>query len=226
MSGIDERHIGMEFGFKVPTFIPNLSLQGVLSYGKYIYTSNPKMYQTVDNNATIVADTYGVTIPYWKSHPTEDGGTVQHYVPSTPQLAASLGFAWNKNYWFIDADVDYFDKAYLDMNPLYRTDMATAGPDKMVTYTEVDYMASQEKFDPAWLVNVSVGKSWYIHRKYQIGFSLNVKNVLNNKSVKTGGYEQTRIVENTSGKERYYRFDPKYFYMAGTNYMLNIYFRF
>ena len=122
--------------------------------------------------------------------------------------------------------MDYFDKAYLDMNPLYRTDMATAGPDKMVTYTEVDYMASQEKFDPAWLVNVSVGKSWYIHRKYQIGFSLNVKNVLNNKSVKTGGYEQTRIVENTSGKERYYRFDPKYFYMAGTNYMLNIYFRF
>ena len=226
MSGIDERHVGLEFGFKVPTFIPSLSLQGVLSYGKYIYTSNPKMYQTVDNNATIVADTYGVTIPYWKSHPTEDGGTVQHYVPSTPQLAASLGFAWNKNYWFIDADVDYFDKAYLDMNPLYRTDMATAGPDKMVTYTEVDYMASQEKFDPAWLVNVSVGKSWYIHRKYQIGFSLNVKNVLNNKSVKTGGYEQTRIVENTSGKERYYRFDPKYFYMAGTNYMLNIYFRF
>ena len=226
MSGIDERHIGMEFGFKVPTFIPNLSMQGVLSYGKYIYTSNPKMYQTVDNNATIVADTYGVTIPYWKSHPTEDGETVQHYVPSTPQLAASLGFAWNKNYWFIDADVDYFDKAYLDMNPLYRTDMATAGPDKMVTYPEVEYMASQEKFDPAWLVNVSVGKSWYIHRKYQIGFSLNVKNVLNNKSVKTGGYEQTRIVENTSGKERYYRFDPKYFYMAGTNYMLNIYFRF
>jgi len=44
--------------------------------------------------------------------------------------------------------------------------------------------------------------------------------------VKTGGYEQTRIVENTVAKEQFYRFDPKYFYMSGFNYMLNIYFRF
>ena len=75
-------------------------------------------------------------------------------------------------------------------------------------------------------MHFSVGKSWYIQRTYQIGFSLNAKNVLNNKNVKTGGYEQTRIVDNTVGKERFYRFDPKYFYMAGANYMLNIYFRF
>ena len=87
-------------------------------------------------------------------------------------------------------------------------------------------MTAQEKFDPAFLVNLSVGKSWYIQRKYQLGFSLNVKNILNNKDVKTGGYEQTRIVDNTVSKERFYRFDPKYFYMAGMNYMLNIYFRF
>ena len=68
-------------------------------------------------------------------------------------------------------------------------------------------------------------KSWYINNN-QLGFSLNVKNLLNNRNVKTGGYEQTRIVDNTVGKERFYRFDPKYFYMAGVNYMLNIYFRF
>ena len=71
-----------------------------------------------------------------------------------------------------------------------------------------------------------MGKSWYINRKYQIGFSANVKNLLNNKNVKTGGYEQTRMVDNTVSKSRYYRFDSRYYYMAGTNYMLNIYFRF
>jgi len=27
-------------------------------------------------------------------------------------------------------------------------------------------------------------------------------------------------------RERFYRFDPKYFYMSGINYMLNVYFRF
>lgn len=226
MSGIDQRHIGLELGFKVPLPVPNLALQGVVSYGQFVYTSNPKMYQTYDNSATIVEDTYGVTIPYWKSHPTADGKTVKHYVSGTPQLATSLGLSWNKNYWFVDADVDYFDFAYLDMNPLYRTDMATSGPDKTVTPTEIEYMAAQEKFKGAVLVNASVGKSWYIKRNYQLGFSLQVKNILNTTNLRTGGYEQTRLVDNTVSKERYYRFDSKYFYMSGINYMLNIYFRF
>ena len=243
MSGIDERHVGVELGFKVPTPVPNLSLQGVFTYGQYIYTSNPTMYQTFDNSAEYVAGTYGVVIPYWKSHPVHkknddgsymldaDGNTIvdhfqDHYVPSTPQFAASLGLAWNKNYWFIDADVDFFGNSYLDMNPLYRTDMATAGPDGQVTAQEIEYMAAQEKFKNFMLVNASVGKSWYIQRKYQLGFSLQVKNLLNNKDVRTGGYEQTRLVDNTVSKERFYRFDSKYFYMSGINYMLNIYFRF
>ncbi|MBQ9192199.1 MAG: TonB-dependent receptor [Bacteroidales bacterium] len=226
LTGIDERHAGMEMGFKIPTDFPNLALQGVLGYGEYYYTSNPKMYQTIDNNASIVEDTYGVVIPYWKSHPNADGSITRHYVESTPQLAASLGLAWNWNYWFVDADIDYFAHSYLSMNPLYRTDYATAGPDREVTPEEVEYMASQEKLDPAWLLNLSVGKSWYIQRKYQLGFSLNAKNLLNNRWVKTGGYEQNRIVENTVAKERFYRFDSRYFYMSGFNYMLNIYFRF
>ena len=226
MSGIDQRHIGLELGFKVPLPVPNLALQGVVSYGQFVYTSNPKMYQTYDNSAAIVEDTYGVTIPYWKSHPTADGKTVKHYVSGTPQLATSLGLSWNKNYWFVDADVDYFDFAYLDMNPLYRTDMATSGPDKTVTPTEIEYMAAQEKFKGAVLVNASVGKSWYIKRNYQLGFSLQVKNILNTTNLRIGGYEQTRLVDNTVSKERYYRFDSKYFYMSGINYMLNIYFRF
>lgn len=226
MSGIAQRHIGLELGFKVPLPVPNLALQGVVSYGQFVYTSNPKMYQTYDNSAAIVEDTYGVTIPYWKSHPTADGKTVKHYVSGTPQLATSLGLSWNKNYWFVDADVDYFDFAYLDMNPLYRTDMATSGPDKTVTPTEIEYMAAQEKFKGAVLVNASVGKSWYIKRNYQLGFSLQVKNILNTTNLRTGGYEQTRLVDNTVSKERYYRFDSKYFYMSGINYMLNIYFRF
>ena len=240
ISGIDQRNMGIEFGFKFPTYVfENLSVQGVVAAGRYEYTSNPKMTQTVDNSAEVVME--NVTLYYWKSSPVyakDASGRItatkvseidhwqQHYVPSTPQLAASIGLDYNHNYWFIDGDVEYFGEAYLDMNPLYRTDYATAGPDNMVTAAEIEYMTSQEKFDPAWLVNFSVGKSWYIQRTYQIGFSLNAKNVLNNKNVKTGGYEQTRIVDNTVGKERFYRFDPKYFYMAGANYMLNIYFRF
>ena len=183
------------------------------------------MTQTVDNSAELIM--LNEPVYYWKETRLLNGKVTQkHYVPSTPQTAISLGLNWNYNYWFVDADVEYFDRAYLDMNPLYRTLYAVSGLDGTATDAEIEYMTNQEKFAPAFLVNFSVGKSWYIQRKYQLGFSLNVKNLLNNRNVKTGGYEQTRIVDNTVNKERFYRFDPKYFYMAGTNYMLNIYFRF
>ena len=225
ITGIDQRNVGLEIGFKMPTYlVPNLSVQGVIALGEYVYTSTPVMTQTVDNSAKVVME--NVEVPYWKETRLSDGSIKKHYVPSTPQTALSLGLAYNYNYWFIDADIEYFDRAYLDMNPLYRTDYAVKGLDGNESDVEIEYMTSQEKFAPAALVNLSVGKSWYIQRKYQLGFSLNVKNLLNNRNVKTGGYEQTRIVDNTVSKERFYRFDSKYFYMAGTNYMLNVYFRF
>ena len=234
MSNIDEVHRGIELGLKVPTPIQNLYIQGALSWGEYFYTSNPYLTMTVDNSSEVVVDDQ--VVPYWKSHPVfkrdADGNITsevdyyqKHYIPSTPQFASSIGLNYSKNYWFFDVDFDYFDNTYLDMSPLRRLDMATAGGDGVITPIEIEEMASQEKFAPAWLLNASLGKSWF-RRGHQIGFSLQVKNILNNKNVRTGGYEQTRLIDNTKSGERYYPFDSKYFYMAGTNYMMNVYFRF
>ena len=245
MSGIDQRHMGVELGFKVPLPVQGLSLAGAFSWGEYIYTSTPRMTQTIDNSAEVIVD--NAPVPYWASHPVHkkyidefgavayetdaDGNyivekTQKHYVPSTPQLAADLGLNYRTNsYWFFELHAQYFAKSYLDMNPLYRTDMAVNGPDGVYTPVEVEYMAAQEEFDPVFLLNASVGKSWFINRKYNFGFSLNLQNITNNRSVKTGGYEQTRLIDSESA-ERYYRFDSKYFYMQGFNYMLNLYFRF
>ena len=245
MSGIDQRHMGIELGFRVPLPVQGLSVEGALSWGEYIYTSNPYMTQTIDNSAELIVNNQEV--PYWKSHPTFkkfvdaennvvyetdlDGnyivtGEQKHYVPSTPQLASSLGLNYRTNsYWFFELSGQFFANSYLDMNPLYRTQMAVAGPDNNATAMEIEYMAAQEKFDPVFLLNASVGKSWYINRKYNFGFSLNLQNITNNRNVKTGGYEQTRLIDSES-HQRYYRFDSKYFYMQGINYMLNLYFRF
>ncbi len=240
MSGIDQRHAGVELGFAIPIPVNGLSLQGAVSWGDYIYTSTPNVIQTVDNDGTIVMDDI---VPYWKSHniykKDADGEyvkdifgdpvvekTQKHYVASTPQFAASLGFNYRSpNYLFASIDLSYFDKMYLDMNPLYRTDMAVNGPDNNWTPLEEEYMAAQEQFPHAFVLSASIGKSWYIQRKYNIGFSFELKNILNNTNVRTGGYEQTRLID-SEDFTRYYRFDPKYFYMTGINYMLNIYFRF
>lgn len=245
MTGIGQRHSGIEFGAKMPLPVEGLTLSAVVSAGRYIYVGKPHMIQTVDNSAEIIRDE---DVTYWDKHPVykiagydADGAAIydqdasgeyvitgyrQHYVPSTPQLATQIALNYRTNsYWFFELNGQYFAGSYLDMNPLYRTTFAAAGGDGVVTPQEVSYMAEQEKFDPAFLMNCSIGKSWYIQRKYNIGFSLEVKNMLDNRSVKTGGYEQTRLLS-SYGKDRYYRFDPKYFYMCGANYMLNIYFRF
>ncbi len=243
MTGIDQRHMGVELGVKVPLPLKGLSISGVVSLGEYIYTSTPHMVQTVDNSAEVVRDD---EVTYWQQHPvyvpasyTADGVPVfdenldgsfkvdhyqKHYVPSTPQFASELALNYRTNsYWFFELNGQYFDRAYLDMNPLYRTTFAARGSESNPAV--IDYLAGQEKFAPAFLLNASAGKSWSIQRKYYLGFSLNVNNILNNRNVKTGGYEQTRLISSV-GKDRYYRFDPKYFYMQGANYMLNIYFRF
>ena len=281
LSGIDERHMGIELGFKVPLGVKGLSLQGALSWGQYIYTSTPKIYQTIDNSSEVVLN--GEIVPYWASSPVyklrsnlsiddqekllkstiapdncfeqdEMGNYVvekeqKHHVPSTPQLAANLALNYRTNsYWFFTLGANVYAFSYLDMNPLYRTMKAAAGPDNKMDklYTaehmngwllnsefvsrgltpgEINYMTRQEMFEPAVVVNCSVGKSWYIRRTYNLGFSLEVKNMLNNRNIKTGGYEQTRLVDSENFMN-YYKFDSKYFYMQGVNYMLNLYFRF
>ena len=241
MSGIDERHIGVELGFEIPLPVTGLSIQGALNWGDYVYTSTPRVTQTIDNSGDIILD--NAQVPYWISnniYKRNDDGSImtdengkaivdrvqKHYVPSTPQFATSLGLNYRSpDYLFAGIDIQYFDKMYLDMNPLYRTDMAVMGPDGIWTAEEEEYMATQEQFSPQWILNANIGKSWYIQRKYNIGFSFELRNILNNKMLKTGGYEQTRLID-SENNERYYKFDSRYFYMYGINYMLNIYFRF
>ena len=241
MTGIDQRHIGLEVGFKIPLFVDGLSLVGAVSYGDYVYTSTPRMTQTIDNSASVVRRDVPVT--YWKGHwsykKDENGNYLtdeygdyvadkyhRHYVPSTPQLATDLGLKlFLKSYWFFEVHGQFFANSYLDMNPLYRIEEIVYGPKEIFDPASVEHLASQEKFNNAFLLNISIGKSWYIKRKYNIGFSLQGNNLTHRLAVKTGGYEQTRLITGQTGT-RYYKFDSKYFYMPGANYMLNLYFRF
>ena len=210
MSGIDKQHIGLELAFSVPVYA-GLSLNGALSLGDYIYSSNPNFIQTQDNSGNIKNEGQ----VYWKNF----------YVESSPQTAANIGLSYRgPNSIFASVDVNYYDKTYLSMSPLYRTDaVLTRG----MTEEDIKEIRAQERFEPAFVVNASVGKNWFINRIYTLGFSLNVDNVLNNQNIKTGGYEQIRLLKNKEESIMSYQpFDSKYFYLFGTTYYMNIYFRF
>ncbi len=217
MSGIDKQYYGVEVGLNVPIW-NGLSLRGALSWGDYTYTSNPNFVQIVDNRAEVVlADKVR-----WKGM----------HVESSPQLAANVGlnFRGPKN-WFASADFNYYDKLYLSMNPLYRTAAAIMPYLQNPTVEHllaIGKVRAQEEFEGAYTLSASIGKNWYIKRQYTLGFSLQVNNILNNQDIHTGGYEQMRLNKNREqdGKDYYTRFDSKYFYMLGTTYYLNLYFRF
>ena len=240
MSGIDKRYMGVELGLSIP-IAWGLSLQGAVSLGDYIYTSNPTFTQMIDNSATDVEH----SVIKWKGMKVE----------STPQTAINVGlnFRGPKN-WYATVDFNYYDRLYLSMNPVYRTqsleneikrvyDWANleSGRQKAYVIGVIDDIRAQEELGRAYTLSASIGKNWSIKYKYTLGFSLQVNNILNNQTIRTGGYEQMRlnkigdpiIFPNEEGEMKivhkpttYSRFDSKYFYMNGLNYYLNVYFRF
>lgn len=245
MSGIDKRYYGLELGVNIPLGA-GFSLNGAASIGDYRYTSNPNFVQIVDNSAT---ESIRSTVN-WKNY----------YIESTPQKAFNVGLGYrSSNYWFISLDFNYYMDNYLSMNPMYRTqylaDQLTKiyvealgyasyddmwGRQKEFINTEIGKIKAEERLKDAYTINLSIGKSWYIKYKYSLGFSFEIKNLLNNRTFRTGGYEQMRlskyygpnIVPNYNGDPMiakytsYTKFDSKYFYMYGTSYYLNVYFRF
>lgn len=210
MSGIDKRHFGLEVAASVPLY-KGLSLNGAFSWGQYTYNNNPDFIQIQDNSDQILNE--GKV--YWKNFRVE----------STPQTALNVGLSYRSpNNIYASVDMNYYDNMYLSMSPLYRTDAVLTSA---MTEEDILNLRHQEKFNSACVLNASIGKNWYINRAYTLGFSLEVKNLLNTQDIKTGGYEQIRLLKNKEESYQTYQpFDAKYFYMFGTTYYMNIYFRF
>lgn len=210
MSGIDKRHFGMEIAASVP-IDAGISINGAISIGQYTYDSNPNFVQIQDNSGAVINSGQ----VYWKNFRVE----------STPQKAANIGLSYRGgNNLFASIDMNYYSNMYISMNPLARTDaVLTPG----MTPQDIATLRHQEKFSSAYVLNASVGKNWLINRLYTLGFSLEMKNLLNDQDIKTGGYEQIRLRKNKDTNMQIYEpFASKYFYMIGTSYYLNLYLRF
>ena len=210
MSGIDKKFFGLEFAASVPIYM-GLTFNTALSWGQYTYDSNPDYVQVQDNNGVIK----GQGKVYWKNFRVETG----------PQTALNLGLSYRtRNNIYASIDVNYYNNNYISMSPVYRTDDVL---NAHMSEESIQDLRSQEKFSGAWVMNASIGKYWSIKRTYTIGFNLDVKNIINDQNIKTGGYEAVRLLKNRDEAYTTYQpFDSKYFYMLGTTYYLNLYFRF
>lgn len=199
LSGIDEQNVGVEVGLEAK-LSPSWTANGVFTYGHYTYVSNPKFVQTVDNSDKVQARER----VYWKGFNTA----------GTPQTAASIGLQYNSpRYWFAGVNANYFGRSFIDMNPLRRTDLARE-------QLAPEYV-SRERFNDGFTVDAFAGYSYRIKSGMYLRINLSASNILNNKNLKSGGFEQLRIRRSKDGNTMTRPFDSKYFYMYGTTFFLN-----
>lgn len=226
MSNVNKRNMGLELGADVK-LSSTLSIQGLASIGDYFYTNNPDLYLSMDNEAAI---TNGNAFNYrGKTH-------IRNYKQGgSPQTAFSLGVRYNSpKYWWIGANWNYLDNAYLDPNGLARTSQFVIDPLTGVPYdglneSELRRVLQQKRLPSAFFINANAGKSWLIG-KYYMMISASVNNILNNKRYITSGFEQTRYSSYETFvadyNKQYPTFAPKYWYHQGRSFFINVQFRF
>ena len=216
LQGIDKKYLGVEFGVEAQ-IIPTVKLKGAASIGQYTYDNNPYLYLGADNNTVAVGPS-----------------NLENYkIAGGPQKAYSVGFEYrDPDYWFIGITSNFFTNTYVDVSPLTRTQNFYLAQDGL-PFNDYDIsiarqLLKQEKFDDYMVVNMIGGKSWKID-DYYVGFFASINNILDQK-YRTGGFEQGRnanyqqLLLDTNKPKRV--FGPKYWYGRGTNYFLNLYFRF
>jgi hypothetical protein len=213
LHNINKTHYGIELGTETKLF-RNITLNAAIVIGKYVYTTNETATVTLDNSAAVL-DKQTVNCNNFK-------------VPSTPQQVYTIGLTYRSpKYWFINANVNYYDNLWLEFNPLRRTAEATKGVDS----TSVLYhnIVDQQKLQSNVVVNAYAGYSWslrrflHLHKPMYLVLSTGVDNLLNNQNIIAGGYEQLRFDFTNHNVNK---FPSKYYYAYGITYFLNATLRF
>lgn len=211
-------HRGIELGatYKLDNHW-SFDLAGTIS--EYYYSNNPK---GVENYEAVAEHEDKVSTVYMKNL----------HVGGMPQFAGTFGVRYFIDYWFLGANLNAFGRNYVDISPSRRLAESYKDVDPVADPKQYEYYketVSQERFGSACTVDLSIGKIFYLSRKQSINFNLSVNNVLNKRDVRTGGFEQGRVISERDGK--YTVLNPKllpnkYYYMQGINCFMNISYRF
>ena len=234
MTNIQKEYYGLEWGLKFK-LSPSFSIKtlGTISEAKNM------------NNADVIymkstEGTYHNDIVYNKN--MREAGT--------PLSCYNLTLSYNAKGWFIDVMGNYYDRIYLSYSPSYRYGSTLQNRQKSYENSGIieekvfDTNASGEKVllesavaqakgSGGFMLDLSIGKSIRM-KKGQLSVNFSVTNLLNNRTLVTGGFEQSRSnysVNSTTGdvgSTRVYKFNrnPYKFYSYGINGMLNIGYRF
>jgi hypothetical protein len=183
---------------------------GTLS--RYQYTNRPRGVRSYENGT--MPDT--VTTVYIKNY----------YVAGTPQQAYNIGIDWAApKMWFFNINASWMGDSYIDLSPIRHEvlpDLYKICNSEEELEQKMREIATQERLNDAFVVNLSIGK--VIYTKFgQVNFNLSVNNLLNNKNIQTGGYQQGRFDYDNFDVGK---FPNKIYYAQGIRIFLNCGIRF
>ncbi len=214
VSNIGKIHAGFEFGAEAKIY-KGLSLTAAAAIGKYYYNTRQSATVTTDNSAAILSQN---DIVYSKNY----------YVP-TPQQAYTIGLDYRSpRFWFVNVNFNYFDKMFLSVNPIRRTEAAVSG---VTEGSELwNKIVDQISLKPQYTLDLFAGYSWLMNRKFHnlkkrtfLVFNVGVNNILDNRNIVSGGFEQLRF--DFTGKN-VDKFPERRFYAYGINYFASMGIRF
>ncbi len=215
----DKAHRGVELGLEAQ-LSPTVKATFAATYGTHTYRNNPDLYLASD-----VFDAQYQGKSLLKDYKVANG----------PQEAYTLGLEYrDPHYWFIGANLNYYNQNYVSVSPLIRTEQFYTDPILNEPYPGVNDKTlakvwEQEQLEDFFHLNFVGGKSWKV-KKYYIGIFGVVTNALDT-AARTGGFEQSR----KASFPEYYQdkivndtpvFGNKYWYGYGRTYYVQLSLRF
>ncbi len=198
---LNQEHRGIESSveYKLPY---GFEITGNYTLGKAIYTSRPSL---------LLFDKFSSSqsshLIYFKNF----------YVPGSPMQAASVVLKYNfKRNGFVTLSLNALTDQYLEPNPLRRIPQAIAdiNPESNL-YKQI---INQEKLPDVFYLNLFLYKGFKLF-KQDFSITCSVNNLLNQKDIISGGFEQYRFDYAEKNPDK---FPSKYYYLQGINYFCGL----
>ena len=210
LTGVHKQYKGVEVGMSYK-LSPSLTVSAAANIARYQYKNRPIGTRSYENG---VQEDVTQTV-YLKNF----------YVGGTPQECYSLAFNWaGPKQWFVEVNGAWMNRSYVNLSPVRHVEfdnLYTLANSEEHLQQMIRDISQQEKLNEALIINASIGHVIYINRTASFNINLNLNNILDNRSIQTGGYQQGRIdtkdITNTANK-----FPNKYYYAQGFKMFLNL----
>ena len=210
LTGVHKQYKGVEVGLSYK-LSSSLTVSAAANIARYQYKNRPLGTRSYENGSNPDV----TSVIYLKNF----------YVAGSPQECYSLAFNWAgpKN-WYVELNGAWMNRSYVSISPIRHEaipNLYELAESEEHLQQLIKDLSVQEKLNEALIINASIGHVIYINRSASFNINLNLNNILDNKDIQTGGYQQGRIdtkdITNTANK-----FPNKYYYAQGFKVFLNL----